>query len=261
MPLNPRFYPESGHTVWLIGASTGIGLSLARKLHQRGVQVVVSARKARALDEFVLQHPGSLALPLDVTDRQALEQAAQTVDRTFGRLDAVVFLAGIYEPMSAPEFDLDKALQHMKINMEGAMNTWHAVRPIMLKQKTGHLSWVSSVAGFRGLPLGLAYGPTKAALTHFAECLYVDLKPLGLSVSVIHPGFVQTPLTAGNTFHMPALIGTDEAAQAMLRGWEQGAFEIHFPKRFTCWMKLMRILPYALYFPLVRRLTQKDVSS
>ena len=114
---------------------------------------------------------------------------------------------------------------------------------------------MSSVAGFRGLPQSLAYGPTKAALTNLGEVLYADLHALGIGVSMVQPGFVETPLTAGNSFQMPALISPAQAAEAMLRGWADGAFEIHFPKRFTWWMKLLRVMPYRLYFPLVKRFT------
>jgi len=111
------------------------------------------------------------------------------------------------------------------------------------------------VAGYRGLPKALGYGPSKAALTHLAEVLYLDLHPRGLGVSVVQPGFVATPLTAGNDFHMPALITPEVAAAEILGGWARGEFEIHFPKRFTRWLKLMRLLPYSLFFRLVRRST------
>ena len=117
------------------------------------------------------------------------------------------------------------------------------------------LGLVSSVAGYRGLPKSLAYGPTKAALINLAEALYLDLSPQGLGVSVVTPGFVETPLTAQNKFKMPALITPEQAARAMLAGWARGDFELHFPKRFTRWLKFMRLLPYRLYFPLVRKVT------
>jgi NAD(P)-dependent dehydrogenase (short-subunit alcohol dehydrogenase family) len=119
----------------------------------------------------------------------------------------------------------------------------------------GHISLVSSVAGFRGLPQSLAYGPTKAALINLAETLYLDLSPLGLGVSVVNPGFVETPLTAQNEFHMPALITPQQAASAILEGWRSGDFEIHFPKRFTLWLHALRLLPYGAYFAAVRRST------
>jgi NAD(P)-dependent dehydrogenase (short-subunit alcohol dehydrogenase family) len=125
----------------------------------------------------------------------------------------------------------------------------------MVAAGAGHVSLTASVAGFRGLPQSLAYGPTKAALTNLAEVLYADLHARGIGVSVIQPGFVETPLTAQNEFKMPALISAAEAADAMLRGWADGNFEIHYPKRFTSWMKLLQVLPYRLYFPIVQRFT------
>ena len=141
----------------------------------------------------------------------------------------------------------------------GALHSVAAVVPAMLQAaqqgRTPHLSLVASVAGWRGLPHSLAYGPTKAALIHLAENLYLDLRPQGVAVSVVNPGFVDTPLTAKNDFRMPALLTPEQAASAMLRGWEGGAFEMHFPRRFTTWLKLMRMLPYRWYFALVHRMT------
>jgi NAD(P)-dependent dehydrogenase (short-subunit alcohol dehydrogenase family) len=154
------------------------------------------------------------------------------------------------------------ALRHTRVNYDGALVMLDAVLPHLLAQAkaghplgAGHISLVSSVAGYRGLPQSLAYGPTKAALINLAETLYLDLQPLGVGVSVINPGFVETPLTAQNQFKMPALITPDEAARAILQGWKQGDFEIHFPKRFTRWLKAMRHLPYSAYFAAVRRST------
>jgi short-subunit dehydrogenase len=129
------------------------------------------------------------------------------------------------------------------------------VLPVLREQGRGHISLVASVAGFRGLPKALAYGPTKAALNNLADTLYLDLHETGIGVSVVNPGFVRTPMTAHNDFSMPALLTPEQAAQAMSEGWERGAFEIHFPKRFTLWLKLLSHLPHALYFPAVRRVT------
>jgi NAD(P)-dependent dehydrogenase (short-subunit alcohol dehydrogenase family) len=137
----------------------------------------------------------------------------------------------------------------------GAVHLSAAVVPALLAQGHGHISFISSVAGFRGLPNGLAYGPTKAALTHWAQTLYIDLAPHGIGVSVVHPGFVQTPLTAQNEFKMPAIITPTEAAQAMMGDWARGVFEIHYPKRFTRVLKVLRCLPHRLYCWIVLRAT------
>jgi len=253
-PFNPPLNDWRGLRVWLVGASSGIGQATATALHARGAQVLLSARKAEALRRFVQQHPGAQAWPLDATDTDAVKRALEAMQAE-GPLDLVVYCAGHYQAMRADAIDLADMHRHMAINYSGALNVMAAVLPAMIARGQGHLSLVSSVAGFRGLPNSLAYGPTKAALTHLAENLYLDLQPLGLGVSAIHPGFVQTPLTAGNQFEMPALLTPEQAAQAMLHGWARGDFDIHFPRRFTRWMKLLRLLPYRLYFPAVRRFT------
>jgi NAD(P)-dependent dehydrogenase (short-subunit alcohol dehydrogenase family) len=259
MPLNPRIRDWRGKTVWLVGASTGIGHATAQRLHRAGARVVVSARSREPLERFTAAHPGSEAIALDVTDRQALHDAAARIVAGHGGLDLVMYCAGTYRPMRATQFDLDVALQHVRVNYDGALLLLDAVLPTLLAQarsgRGGHLSLVSSVAGFRGLPKSLAYGPTKAALIHLAETLYLDLHPLGIGVSVVNPGFVETPLTAQNEFHMPALMTPDAAAQEIVQGWEKGEFEIHFPKRFTMWLKGLRLLAYRPYFAAVRRST------
>ena len=254
MSLNPPISDWRGQRVWLVGASTGIGRALAERLHALGATVIVSARKADALEQFVAQHPGSLALPLDVTDGQAVLAAANAAQAD-GPLDLVCYCAGHYHAMRATAIDLPDLLRHHEVNTVGALHLLAAITPGMVARGQGHISLVSSVAGFRGLPQSLAYGPTKAALINLAETLYLDLQPQGLGVSVINPGFVETPLTAQNEFHMPALITPEQAAQAIVQGWAQGEFDIHFPKRFTRVMKLLRLLPYRLYFPAVRRIT------
>jgi NAD(P)-dependent dehydrogenase (short-subunit alcohol dehydrogenase family) len=265
MPLNPRLDRWPGRTVWLVGASTGIGRATASQLHGLGAHVIVSARSAVALDRFVAEHPGADAIAVDATDRAAVQGAAERIVATRGGIDLVVYCAGTYAPLRATAYDLDTMLRHQEVNYVGALYLLDAVLPLLLRQakqkgpdgrpRGGHLSLVSSVAGFRGLPQSLAYGPTKAALINLAETLYLDLAPLGLGVSVINPGFVETPLTAGNSFSMPALIAPEEAARQILRGWARGEFEIHFPKRFTLWLKGLRHLGYGAYFAAVRRST------
>ena len=254
MSLNPPLRDWRGQRVWLVGASTGIGRALAEHLHGLGAHVIVSARQQAALQDFVQQHPGSQALALDVTDARAVRAAAEAA-LAGGPLDLVCYCAGYYKPMRATALDLPELLRHHEVNTVGALYLLDAVLPSLLARGRGHLSLVSSVAGYRGLPQSLAYGPTKAALISLAETLYLDLHPQGLGVSVINPGFVETPLTANNDFHMPALISPAQAAQAIVQGWSRGEFEIHFPKRFTRVLRLLRLLPYRLYFAAVRRAT------
>lgn len=253
-PMNPPMTDWCGRRVWLVGASSGIGAAVAHALHAQGAQVLVSARSAEALERFVHDHPGAQAWPLDVTDEAAVARTARALLGQ-GPIDLVVYCAGHYHGMRATALDLPDLKRHLDINYLGALHVVHALMPALLARGSGHISLISSVAGFRGLPKSLAYGPTKAALTHLAETLYLDLAPRGLGVSVVHPGFVQTPLTAQNDFTMPALITPDQAAAAMLDGWARGRFDIHFPKRFTRAMKLLRLLPYRPFFALVRRAT------
>jgi NAD(P)-dependent dehydrogenase (short-subunit alcohol dehydrogenase family) len=257
MALNPRITDWHGRHVWLVGASTGIGRATAAHQHALGAQVTVSARGEAALQHFVAEHPGAQALPVDATDAAALHAAAQALLQQHGRIDLAMYCAGHYRAMQATAFDLADALRHQQINYIGALNLLDAVLPTLLRQSAAgqpaHLSLVSSVAGYRGLPNALAYGPTKAALINLAEVLYLDLHARGVGVSLVNPGFVDTPLTAQNTFHMPALITPEAAAQAIVAGWRSGAFEIHFPKRFTRLLKAMRPLPDSWYFSAVRR--------
>lgn len=259
MALNPKLEHWDGKVCWLMGASSGIGRATAAALHAAGAKVVVSARGADALDEFAAAHPGSSAIAVDATDSEAVHAAARRIVAEHGGIDLVMYCAGTYEPMRATEFDLKVMRKHMAVNVDGALLLIDAVLPQLQVQakagRGGHLSLVSSVAGFRGLPQSLAYGPTKAALINLAETLYLDLSKLDIGVSVITPGFVETPLTAQNEFKMPALIKPEEAAEAILAGWKSGSFEIDFPKRFTLFLKLMRMVPYALYFPLIRKTT------
>jgi len=259
MSLNPRITDWTGRTVWLVGASTGIGRATAEKLHGLGARVVVSARNADALGAFTAAHPGSEAIALDTTDHAAMRAAAAQIIASHGAIDLVAYFAGTYSALRATAFDLDVALRHVQVNYVGALYLLDAVLPPLLAQgragRPAHLSLVSSVAGFRGLPQSLAYGPTKAALINLAETLYLDLSPSGVGVSLINPGFVETPLTAQNSFRMPALISPAQAADEVVAGWARGEFEIHFPKRFTHWMKALRHLPYTAYFAAVRRST------
>lgn len=251
-PLNTPITNWQGRSVWLIGASSGIGLATAKALHTAGARVVVSARNAELLQQFVDAHPGAQAVVLDVADTAAIATAARYVQTQQG-LDVVMYCAGYYQAMRAAEFSLSEMMRHLDVNYTGALRVLDAVLPEMLPQQRGHISFISSVAGFRGLPQSMAYGPTKAALINLAEALYYDVSPHGIGVSLINPGFVETPLVANNDFPMPALITPDKAAAEILSGWRKGQFHIHFPKRFTRMLLLMRLLPYRWYFALVRR--------
>ena len=251
-PLNPPIDAWRGRRVWLVGASSGIGRATASALHALGAQVHVSGRNARTLEAFLAAHPGAAAWPLDVCDAgQVARTAAHILEP--GPLDLVVHCAAHYKAMRTQDFDLAEMLEHQRVNYAGALHVIDAVLPSMLREGQGHISLLASVAGYRGLPRSAAYGPTKAALIHLAQTMYLELRARRVGVSVVNPGFVDTPLTAHNEFPMPAMVSPEEAARQMIRGWERGDFEIHFPRRFTWPMKLLSLTPFRLYQALVRR--------
>lgn len=256
MPLNPPVTDWSTQRVWVVGASTGIGAAIARELLARGARVALSARGAERLEALAALAPDrALPLPLDVTDAPSVRAAHDALVARWGGVDVVLAVAGNYVPLRATEFEAEAIGRLFEVNVQGVLNVLGPVLPSMIARRGGHVAIVASVAGYRGLPKALGYGPTKAALINLAEVLYLDLAPLGVGVHIVNPGFVRTPLTDGNDFKMPALIEPEEAALETLRGLERGEFETHYPKRFTRWLKLLRILPYRWYFPLVHRIT------
>lgn len=249
--MNPVIADWKNRRVWLVGASSGIGAALAAELHQRGARLALTARNAEKLEALGI--PGALPLPCDATDPAALATARESLLAAFGGIDLVIYLAGDYVPMRADNFDLAEAERVIEINFNGALRLAATILPDL--KAGGGIAFVASVAGYRGLPKALCYGPGKAALIHFAECLHLDLAAKGIGVWVVNPGFVATQLTARNDFAMPALLTPEQAAQATVAGFARPNFEIHYPKRFTRIMKLFALLPYGIYFPLIRRLT------
>lgn len=249
--MNPKITDWQGRRVWLVGASAGIGAALAHELARRGARLALSGRSPGPLEALGIA--GARVLPCDATDAPSLVAARQALVAEWGGIDLVVYLAGDYEPMGASDFDLARAEAVVAVNFHGAMRLAVAVFPDL--HPGGGIAFVASVAGYRGLPRALCYGPGKAALIHFAECLHLELAPKGVGVWVVNPGFVRTRLTARNDFDMPALITPEQAAAAMVAGFARGRFEMHFPARFTLGLKLLSLLPYRWYFPLVRRFT------
>ncbi len=255
MTLNRKIADWRNRRVWVIGASSGIGAAFASALLERGARVALSARSQTALDaiasNFAPDH--ARVVPLDVRDVSQLQSASQTLIEAWGGYDLVVYCAGSYSPQRAWDFKLDAVRDMFAINVEGVYACLSVVIPQLLKRGNGGVGIVGSVAGYSGLPKSLGYGPTKAALLNLCESLYLDLAPKNIGVYAISPGFVRTRLTNQNDFAMPALMEVEDAATAMIRGFERGEFEIHFPKRFSWFMKTLRYLPYRLFFPLAGR--------
>lgn len=270
-PLNQPLLAEDwkGLRVWVLGASGAIGTALAVAMAKRGSRLVLSGRRADALAETAslchlpLSNSSAITLPLDITDTAAIETAVEQIKTQMGGVDLIVINAGTYQATRAHELMPEHINQVLETNLIGPMRATPALLASLLatatdpeqKQRPRGIAFVGSVAGYRGLPRSLTYGPSKAGLISFTESLWQDLNPLGLNVWLINPGFVRSRLTAQNDFEMPALIDADTAAEAILSGFSRGQFEIHFPKRFTWWMKALRAMPNRCYFFLVRKTT------
>ncbi|MCE2868092.1 MAG: SDR family NAD(P)-dependent oxidoreductase [Oxalobacteraceae bacterium] len=253
--MNPKIQDWRGVRVWVVGASTGIGAATAQHLLSLGARVALSARNETALRQLAAGNGQALILPLDVTNRSQLLAARDQLMAAWQGVDLVLMVAGVYREMRADAIDIDAVEQMLDVNLRAVFHVLDAVLPTMLAQGRGGVGIVSSVAGFGGLPRALGYGPTKAALINLAETLYLDLHAKGLGVYLINPGFVDTPATKQNDFEMPALISPQEAAVQIVQGMERGEFHIHFPRRFTNWLRFAQLLPYRAYFWLIHKVT------
>lgn len=239
---------------WITGGGSGIGRALALKLATHGWRVAVSGRRPEVLRETAQGAPAAVfPYAVDVSDAAAVRAAVQRIETDHGAIELAVLNAGIGQFIRLDDLDPEVFARHMRVNYLGAVNGIAAVLPGMRARRSGHIVLVASVAGYRGVPGAAAYGPTKAALINLAESLRSDLERGGIRISVCNPGFVDTPMTAGNRFPMPFLMSAGQAAEALYRGIRKGRFEIAFPTPFVLWLKWLRCLPYGLYFPLMRR--------
>lgn len=247
--------------IWITGASSGLGEEVARQYVAAGHTVCISARGADALEKLVTDwsgQPGSAhAFPLDVTDAEAAHSVYDKMCTTVGMPDLVILNAGTHKENPVSEFDREAYRRIMEINYMGVVNCLEAVIPACLERGAGHIAVVSSVAGYRGLPQASAYGASKAALINMCEALQPELAERNVSLRLINPGFVRTPLTDQNDFDMPFLMEVEDAAQAMIKRLAGKHFEITFPRRFTWILKFLRILPYGMYLGLTRKLVKK----
>jgi NAD(P)-dependent dehydrogenase (short-subunit alcohol dehydrogenase family) len=256
----------SNRTVWLVGASDGIGLALGQLLRAKGATLVVSARRAEALEQN-FPEPAVVKLPLDVNDSSAMGRALERLQAQGHLPDVVIWMVGQYEPTGLLELSPQAAKAVLQTNLLSAYDALAAVLPAWRHQLTDsnetsqasglrwprpHWVFVSSVAGYRGLPRAADYGASKAGLSHLAQVAHIELKPMGMDVSLVCPGFVSTRLTAKNSFKMPAVISPEQAAKSILRGLAKGQFEIHFPKRLSLLLKLLGLLPIGLYLRLIQ---------
>lgn len=239
--------------IWIIGASSGIGRALAVELSRRGHSLVLSARRAEKLAALNAElGDRHVVAPLDATDSAAVSKIHDGIKK----LDGVVYMSGAYDPKPVHDIDLETARTIVDVNLMGVLYLVDCVLPRFLDVGKGQIALCGSIAGYSGLPMAQPYGATKAALINYAETLRLETADKGVDVKLINPGFVETPMTDKNDFHMPMKISPQAAARAIADGLEKKAFEIHMPKKFTRLLKLLRILPYGLYFPIVRRLVK-----
>lgn len=241
---------------WITGGGSGIGRSLAFALKELGWKVLISGRSEVQLSTTADQagrqnlHP----IPLDVTDPAAVNRAVDLIQQQYGEIDFAFLNAGDYSPMTLDDFDSELFRKLINVNYLGVVNCLAALLPDMRRRHAGEILITASLSGYCGLPGAAPYGASKAALISLAESLHPELMGEGVRLRLINPGFVATELTDKNNFKMPFLITADEAAKQIVKALPSRRFEIRFPTGFALIMKLLKCLPYRLYFALMRRL-------
>ena len=240
--------------IWITGASSGIGKALAVKFSNEGWQVAASARRENLLSELSEKHKNIQSFPLDVTNIENCKKVFEEIIEKFKNIDICVFGTGMHDPKSEKKFNLEKVRKIMEVNYFGVMNSINAVHNYFNEKKEGHIAIISSVAGYRGLPAAGAYCASKSALTSFTESLYFEMKRKNVRVSLVSPGFIKTPMTDQNDFPMPMIKSPEFAADKIYSGLvKKKSFEIHFPKMFTFIMKILRLLPYKIFFKIMEK--------
>ena len=240
--------------IWITGGSSGIGKALAYKFANEGWQVALSARREELLNEISKSNNNIHSFPLDVLDVEKCKEVLNKIVSKFENIDIAVFSTGIHDPKSEKKLNIESIRKIMETNFFGTINSINSVYNYFKERKFGHISIVSSVAGYRGLPIAGAYCASKSALISYAESLYFDMKRFNVRVTVVNPGFIKTPMTDQNPFPMPMIVSAEFAADEMFKGLtKSNSFEIHFPKKFTFIMKILKIMPNWLYLKLIKK--------
>ena len=243
--------------IWITVASSGIGKATAEKFASMGWKVAVSARRTDLLNKLS-ENQNIFSFPCDVTDQTQITDTFKKIIQNFGDLDICLFSSGTYDPKNEQNINVEKIKNVIEVNFLGVVRCVKVVESYFKNKKSGQISIVSSIAGYRGLPNSSGYGPSKAALTNFAESIFFDFKKFNVKVSVISPGFIKTPLTDKNEFSMPFLETPEFAAKKIYKGLiNSKAFEIHFPKPLTVLLKLFRIIPYKIYLYLIDKVVKR----
>jgi len=247
----------SKKTIWITGGSTGIGKALAIKFASKGWNVAVSARRSELLDQLSNSYENISGFPLDVTDKEKCKEIFNDIKQKYQNIDICFFSTGTWDPKKEKDIDVEQIENVFKVNFFGTVNSIKAVEQYFRDKKSGIITIVSSIAGYRGLPNSTGYGPSKSALNNLAESLYFDFKRYNVRVCLVSPGFIKTPMTDKNDFKMPFLKTPEYAADQIYEGLiNKKIFEIHFPKSLTITLKLLSFLPSKMYFYLVGKLTK-----
>ena len=244
-------------TIWITGGSTGIGRALAIKFASKGWNVAVSARRVELLNELSNSYEKISAFPLDVTDKSKCKEVFNEIKKKFENIDICFFSTGTWNPKKEKDIDVEQMEEVFKVNFFGTVNSIKAIEEYFRNKKSGIITIVSSIAGYRGLPNSTGYGPSKSALNNLAESLYFDFKRYNVRVCLVSPGFIKTPMTDKNNFKMPFLKTPEYAANQIYNGLiNKNIFEIHFPKALTITLKILSFLPSKFYFGLIGRITK-----
>ncbi len=244
-------------TIWITGGSTGIGKALAIKFANEGWNVAISARRENLLKEISDQYENINSFPLDVTDQSKCKDVFNKILDKYQNVDICFFSTGTWNPKKEKDIDVDQIEEVFKVNFFGTLNSIKASEEYFKNKKSGIITIVSSIAGYRGLPNSTGYGPSKAALNNLVESLYFDFKRSNVRVCLVSPGFIKTPMTDKNDFKMPFLKTTEYAAEKIYDGLiNKNVFEIHFPKSLTLILKILSFLPSKIYFGLIGKLTK-----
>ena len=246
---------KTNKVAWITGGGTGIGKELTLILAEKNYDVIISGRRKEKLIETAKINKKKIhPIPLDVKNPIQCKKVSETIYKKFKKIDLLILNAAIYSPGSMTKICTTEAKKVIDINLLGVLNCLSPVAKIMQENKEGHVVFVSSPAGYQGLPGGGLYGVTKSALTFLAETLNIEFHKSNIKVQVVNPGFVKTPMTDKNPFFMPFLMTPKKAAKKISEKLESSDFEIFFPKKLIIPMKLLRLLPYSIYFFLIKKL-------
>ncbi|WP_099827081.1 SDR family NAD(P)-dependent oxidoreductase [Oceaniglobus indicus] len=237
----------TGKRYWIVGASEGLGRAVAQRLSARGAEVILSARSTDRLEDLAASLPGKASVvAIDVANAASVADAFAKV----GDFDGLVFLAGVYWPQSAVDWNAEQVNKMFDVNLTGAARVLGHVVPAMVAKGSGHIVLTGSISGYRGLPGAIGYGASKAGIMYLAQQMHGELGPRGIDVQLVNPGFIKTRLTEKNDFKMPFIMEPEEAAAEVVDHMQGERFAANFPLGFSLVFRLSRLLPAWLYYRL-----------